>query len=515
MALTLKTFVRAQGATQFAGEHVLAGERVTVGRSAGCTLQLHDPERLLSRVHVEFLRIVGGYRLKVASTHYPVTVNGREYPPASEVTVRTGDCVVMDVHELEIVSTGDDTQAVVPPAVVPQAVVARAVVPQAVVPQAVVHQPSALVAVPMREMQVAEARAPVQVEPVTMMPARGSGWGAKRFGMVAAVIVGVVVAGATVKSFLPDGEAAKQAEQEIARLQAVSKSMFKLVESDRQEVKEAATIAGQEVERLRAQVSAARVGAERQNVEAALLEALQTARLNASLEQGLRKFAESAEGIPRIEGALAAAAVADRVKDQTSALKQLGEAVAALTQMRAKIADERKTLQAELARRREAFQVAQGRARADDDVRATAEARARAESLERARVATAARSQAANEAIAKAQSEAAARAQAEARAKSEAEAQAQAQASAEADARARAAAEARAKAETAARQRADAAEKAAAETAARAEARAEARAKAEEARAQAEEARAQARAKAESDRRNAEAVMGIIRSFAR
>lgn len=498
MALTLKTFVRAQGATQFAGEHVLAGERVTVGRSAGCTLQLHDPERLLSRVHVEFLRVAGGYRLKVASTHYPVTVNGREYPPASEVTVRTGDCVVMDVHELEIVSTGDDAQAVAA--------------------QAVVHQPSALVAVPRGEVQAVEAsapvyrmQAPVQVEPVMMVPARASGWGARHLGLVAVVIAGVVVAGAAVKSFLPDGEAAKQAEQEIARLQAVSKSMLKLVEGDRQEVKEAATIASQEVERVRAQVSTARAGAERQNLEAALLEALQTARLNANLEQGLRRFAESPEGIPRIEGSLAAAAAAERVKDRTGALKQLGEAVAALTQMRAKIADERKTLQAELARRREAFQVAQGRARAEDDVRATAEARARAESLERARVASAARSHAANEAIAKAQSEAAARAQAEARARSEAEAQA----SAEADARARAASEARAKAETAARQRADAAEKAAAEAAARAEARAEARAKAEEARARAEEARADARAKAESDRRNAEAVFGIIRSFAR
>lgn len=508
MALTLKTFVRAQGATQFAGEHVLAGERVTVGRSAGCTLQLHDPERLLSRVHVEFLRVAGGYRLKVASTHYPVTVNGREYPPASEVTVRTGDCVVMDVHELEIVSTGDDAQAAA----------AQAFGPQAVVPQAVVHQPSALVAVPRGEVQAVEAgapvyrmQAPVQVEPVMMVPARASGWGPKRLGLVAVVIAGVVVAGAAVKSFLPEGEAAKQAEQEIARLQAVSKSMLKLVEGDRQEVKEAANIASQEVERVRAQVSTARAGAERQNLEAALLEALQTARLNASLEQGLRRFAESPEGIPRIEGALAAAAAAERVKDRTGALKQLGEAVAALTQVRAKIADERKTLQAELARRREAFLVAQGRARAEDDVRATAEARARAESMERARVASAARSKAADEAVAKAQSEAAARAQAEARARSEAEAQA----AAEADARARAASEARAKAETAARQRADAAERAAAEAVARQEARAEARAKAEEARARAEEARAEARAKAESDRRNAEAVIGIIRSFAR
>ena len=501
MALTLKTFTRAQGVTQFAGEHVLVGERVTVGRSAGCTLQLHDPERLLSRVHVEFLRVAGGYRLKVASTHYPVTVNGREYAPGSEVMVRAGDCMVMDVHELEIVGVGNEAQVVVP---------------HAGVPQAVVHQPAALVAIPRVEVQAVEAnaaqvyRTQAPVQPVTIVAARG-GWGAKRLGLVAAVIVGVVVAGAAVKGFLPDGEASRQAEQEIARLEAVAKSMLKLVESDRQEVKEAVTIAGQEVERVRAQVSTARAGAERQNLEAALLEALQTARLNASLEQGLRKFAESPEGLPRIEGSLAAAAAAGRVKDQPGAIRLLGDAVAALTQMRAKNADERKTLQAELGRRREAFQVAQGQARTQDDVRATAEAQARTESLERARAASAARSTAANAAIAKAQSEASARAEAETRARNEAEARA----STEADARAKAASEARAKAEAAATARADAAEKAAAEATARQQARDDARAKAEEARARAADARADARAKADSDRQNAEAVFGIIRSFAR
>jgi colicin import membrane protein len=343
-------------------------------------------------------------------------------------------------------------------------------------------------------------QAPVQAEPVMMVPARNGSWGAKRLGLVAVVIAGVVVAGAAVKGFLPDGEDARKAEQEIARLEAVSKSMLKLVENDRQEVKEATTIAGQEVERLRAQVSTARAGVERQNLEAALLEALQTARLNASLDQGLRSFAESPEGLPRIEGSLAAAAVADRAKDRTGALKQLGEAVAGLTQMRAKIADERKTLQAELIRRREAFQVAQGQARAQDDARATADARARTESLERAKAASDARSRAANEGIAKARAEASARAEAETRARNEADARA----SADSDARAKAASEARARAEAAATARADAAERAAAAAAAR-----------QEAAAARQEAAAAARAKADSDRQNAEAVFGIIRSFAR
>ncbi len=106
MALTLKIFSRAEGAARFMGQHELEGARVTIGRSVECTLQLPDPERKLSRVHVEFLGTGGGYRLKVASTHSSVVVNGRDYPPGSEVTLRVGDALSMDVYDLDIVSVG-------------------------------------------------------------------------------------------------------------------------------------------------------------------------------------------------------------------------------------------------------------------------------------------------------------------------------------------------------------------------------------------------------------------------
>ena len=106
MALTLKIFSRADGAARFMGRHELEGERVTIGRSVECTLQLPDPERKLSRVHVEFLGTGDGYRLKVASAHSSVVVNGRDYPPGSEVTLRVGDALSMDVYDLDIVSVG-------------------------------------------------------------------------------------------------------------------------------------------------------------------------------------------------------------------------------------------------------------------------------------------------------------------------------------------------------------------------------------------------------------------------
>ena len=50
MPLSLKLFSRATGETRFVGAHVLDDERVTIGRSKECTLNLHDPERRLSPV---------------------------------------------------------------------------------------------------------------------------------------------------------------------------------------------------------------------------------------------------------------------------------------------------------------------------------------------------------------------------------------------------------------------------------------------------------------------------------
>ncbi len=111
MALTLKIFSRAEGAARFMGRYELEGERLTVGRSVECTLQLPDPQRKLSRVHVEFLGAGDGYRLRVASAHSSVVVNGRDYPPGSEATLRVGDALSMDVYDLDIVSVGTSRNA--------------------------------------------------------------------------------------------------------------------------------------------------------------------------------------------------------------------------------------------------------------------------------------------------------------------------------------------------------------------------------------------------------------------
>ncbi len=106
MPLTLKIYIQAAGGTTFAGERVLDGECVTIGRSKDCTLSLDDPEKYLSRIQAELLMGEDGYLLKATSKHSPVLLNGEALGIDSEVTVRAGDTVTMDVYDLEIVSTG-------------------------------------------------------------------------------------------------------------------------------------------------------------------------------------------------------------------------------------------------------------------------------------------------------------------------------------------------------------------------------------------------------------------------
>ena len=106
MPLIVKIYIHAAGGTTFAGERVLDGECVTVGRSKDCTLSLDDPEKYLSRIQAELLLSEDGYLLKATSKHSPVLLNGEALSIDSEVMVRAGDTVTMDIYDLEIVSTG-------------------------------------------------------------------------------------------------------------------------------------------------------------------------------------------------------------------------------------------------------------------------------------------------------------------------------------------------------------------------------------------------------------------------
>ena len=761
MPLTLKIHIHAGGGTTFAGERVLDGERVTVGRSKDCTLCLDDPEKYLSRIQAELVCCEDGYLLKATSKHSPVLLNGEALGIDSEVMVRAGDTVTMDIYDLEIVGVGppegDPDATTIVPEADPEATMifgglsrspkafqagqgVRAVPPAAAlitglqagqvlggrfrveatlvasgmgtvyrahdqlhsIDIALRMMPPELVASDQAKQRFTqEVKAAIQLkhpnivstydvltdaehvfltmelllgqtlraameerkrtgrkwsEPevlalirplcealtyahqvtvhrdirpenvwlldggaVKLMdfglapglpegettrqgPATGAAAGyymapeqlarssnvdhradqyalgvmlyellagrmpagrieslgalradvssglsaavdkalsanpADRFGSDAQFLVALraprplaapasapastsarpadaaagrlkrlgmgvaVVAAALVlflqwpmlTGYLPDGEAQKQIEQKIARLDGEAKALLKMVEGDQRELKEAVASANRDVERIAGQLRAARSSVERASLDLAQREARNTARLITALENKLRDQTEGPQGLPKAEGNLSAAATAAKRADQTGAIRLLEETVGSLTLMRASISEDRKTAQAAQQRRGEELRIAEARAIKEEEARQRAEAEAKAkhlaESEARTRAALSARARAESEARARAAVEAAARAESEARAKAESDAKARA----ESEARSKAGADARRRMENEAR---------AIEL--RAKADADARARAEgEARARAD---AEARARMEADARTREA----------
>jgi predicted component of type VI protein secretion system len=103
MPLSLKISSRATGRSRFVAERTFEEERVTIGRATNCILALDDPDKCLSRVHAEIACMAQGYRLKVMSGTSPVIVNGVDHAQGSEVMVRAGDLLSMDVYDIEVV----------------------------------------------------------------------------------------------------------------------------------------------------------------------------------------------------------------------------------------------------------------------------------------------------------------------------------------------------------------------------------------------------------------------------
>lgn len=416
MPLSLKIFVRTADKTNFLGERVLEGERVTVGRSKECTLSLDDPDRHLSRVHAELVKTAQGYLLKAASKNYPVIVNGQEYLPGSEVMVRAGDSLAMDVYELEITSTGDAD-------VDPEATMVRGASlrpPAAVLAPIVTPSPTPAAA------RAATPATPSGREPSsasTAQPAASPAAGRGKWfiigGVAIAGLVALVLLLPTLKGLMPESEADKKAAQKIARLDGEARSLLKLVETDRHDLKEAVAAANREIENIEGKLRAARTGPERATLDAALREARHSAKLSALLENKLRIQTEGPNGQPKAEGSLNAAAAAVKAKDKAEAVRLLEDAVASLTLTRSTIAEDRKAAQAEQALRKEEVQIAETRAMAVGEVRGKAEAEAKA----RAEVAARAKAEADKakaEALLQAKTEAEARAKAAIAAKSKA-----------------------------------------------------------------------------------------------
>lgn len=214
-----------------------------------------------------------------------------------------------------------------------------------------------------------------------MSPAR-----IRQFGLGAAALAAVLVIALLwpmIKGLFPDREAERKAEQEVARLDGEARSLLKLVENDRREAKEDATAASRELERVDAQVRAARSPQERAALEAALREARDKLGLSQELERKLRERAEGPEGVPKAEGNVNAAVVAIKGKDRVEAVRLLKATVTSLNALRSATAEDKKVAldqQQLLLEKRGVEERLSAQARAEAEAQAAAAAHAKAKS---------------------------------------------------------------------------------------------------------------------------------------
>jgi len=75
---------------------------VSIGRDAACTIALDDPNKHMSRFHVEIEEEGGTYWMSVVSKVNPVMVKGRRYGPGTRLTLKSGDSFELADYEVQL-----------------------------------------------------------------------------------------------------------------------------------------------------------------------------------------------------------------------------------------------------------------------------------------------------------------------------------------------------------------------------------------------------------------------------
>ena len=103
MPITVKILKRTAGArpTLYASRDV-DKLPVSIGRDAGCTIALEDPNKHMSRFHVEIQEDGGTYWLVVVSKVNPVMVKGQRYGPGTRLPLNSGDSFEVAEYEVQV-----------------------------------------------------------------------------------------------------------------------------------------------------------------------------------------------------------------------------------------------------------------------------------------------------------------------------------------------------------------------------------------------------------------------------
>ena len=103
MSITVKIMKRSAG-----GRPTLYATRdfdvlpVSIGRDAACSIALEDPNKHMSRFHVEIEEESGVYWMAVTSKVNPVMVKGRRYGPGTRLVLHSGDTFEVAEYEVQV-----------------------------------------------------------------------------------------------------------------------------------------------------------------------------------------------------------------------------------------------------------------------------------------------------------------------------------------------------------------------------------------------------------------------------
>ncbi len=75
---------------------------VSIGRDASCSIVLDDPNKHISRFHVEIEEQDGVYWMSVVSKVNPVMVGGRRLGPGTRLTLKSGDSFEIGEYEIQV-----------------------------------------------------------------------------------------------------------------------------------------------------------------------------------------------------------------------------------------------------------------------------------------------------------------------------------------------------------------------------------------------------------------------------
>jgi len=103
MAITVKIMKRsAAGRPTLYATRDFDGLPVSIGRDATCSVALEDPNKHMSRFHVEIEEESGVYWMVVVSKVNPVMVKGRRYGPGTRLVLHSGDSFEVAEYEVQV-----------------------------------------------------------------------------------------------------------------------------------------------------------------------------------------------------------------------------------------------------------------------------------------------------------------------------------------------------------------------------------------------------------------------------